>query len=99
VFWAVSYLPIFREGVGILSDRFTESQDEASVVGGLVRRTVGGFTEGLLVLNQVPVGGYGLGVGTSGGASFLTGEASFLLAENEWSRILLRAGRFSVSPF
>mgnify|MGYP003694419583 CR=1 FL=1 len=25
VFWAVSYLPIFREGVGILSDRFTES--------------------------------------------------------------------------
>jgi hypothetical protein len=26
VFWAVSYLPIFREGVGILSDRFTESR-------------------------------------------------------------------------
>ena len=92
VFWSVSYLPIFREGVGILSDRFTESADEASVVGGLVGRTVGGFTEGLLVLDQVPLGGYGLGVGTSGGASFLTGEASFLLAENEWSRILLESG-------
>ena len=92
VLWAVSYLPVFREGVGILSDRFTESAAEASVVGGLVGRTVGGFTEGLLALNRVPLGGYGLGVGTSGGASFLTGEASFLLAENEWSRILLESG-------
>lgn len=89
---AVSYLPIFREGVGILSDRFTESAEESSVVGGLVGRTVGGFTEGLLVINRVPLGGYGLGVGTSGGASFLTGQASFLLAENEWSRILLESG-------
>ncbi|MDQ3198746.1 MAG: hypothetical protein M3Q46_06095 [Verrucomicrobiota bacterium] len=89
---AVSYLPIFREGLGILSDRFTESADEESVVGGLVGRTVGGFTEGLLVIDRVPLGGYGLGVGTSGGASFLTGQASFLLAENEWSRILLESG-------
>ena len=89
---AVSYLPIFREGVGILSDRFTESAEETSVVGGLVGRTVGGFTEGLLVIDRVPLGGYGLGVGTSGGASFLTGQASFLLAENEWSRLLLESG-------
>lgn len=92
VLWAVSYLPIFQEGLGILSDRFTESAEEVSLVGGLVGRTVGGFTEGLLVINRVPLGGYGLGVGTSGGASFLTGEASFLLAENEWSRILLESG-------
>ncbi|HEY1583100.1 MAG TPA: hypothetical protein VGF73_08380 [Chthoniobacterales bacterium] len=90
--WAMSYLPIFRQGIGILSDRFTESADEISVVGGLVDRTLGGFTEGLMVVNRVPLGGYGLGVGTSGGASFLTGQASFLLAENEWSRILLESG-------
>jgi len=89
---AISYLPIFREGLGILSDRFTESAEEQSIVGGLIGRTLSGFTEGLLVLNRVPVGGYGLGVGTSGGASFLTGQASFLLAENEWSRILLESG-------
>ena len=92
VFWAVSYLPIFREGIEVLSNRFTESADENSIVGGLVGRTVGGFTEGLLVLDRVPLGGYGLGVGTSGGANFLTGQASFLLAENEWSRILLESG-------
>ena len=92
VLWSVSYLPIFQEGIEVLSNRFTESADESSIVGGLVGRTVGGFTEGLLVLDRVPLGGYGLGVGTSGGASFLTGQASFLLAENEWSRILLESG-------
>jgi hypothetical protein len=90
---AISYVPIFREGLGVLSDRFTEStQDDESIVGGLVSRTIGSFTEGLLVLNRVPIGGYGLGVGTSGGASFLVGQAGFLLAENEWSRILLESG-------
>jgi hypothetical protein len=38
------------------------------------------------------LGGFGLGVGTNGGAVFLTGEADFLLSENEWSRILLESG-------
>ncbi|HEY3662125.1 MAG TPA: hypothetical protein VGL24_03135 [Chthoniobacterales bacterium] len=92
VLWSVSYLPIFQQGIEVLSNRFTESADESSIVGGLVGRTVGGFTEGLSVVNRVPLGGYGLGVGTSGGANFLTGQASFLLAENEWSRILLESG-------
>lgn len=40
----------------------------------------------------MPFGGFGLGVGTNGGAVFLTGEADFLLSENEWSRILLESG-------
>src|SRR5207247_1314928 len=50
------------------------------------------FTEGVRVINKVPLGGYGLGVGTNGGSSFLVGHAAFLLAENEWSRILLESG-------
>jgi hypothetical protein len=90
--WAISYLPIFRQGVEVLSDRFIESAEEQSVVGGLVERTIKSFTESLMVVNRVPLGGYGLGVGTSGGASFLTGQAAFLLAENEWSRVLLESG-------
>jgi len=92
LFGAISCLPIFREGLGILSNRFTESAEEDSIIGGLVSRTAGGFTEGLMILDRVPLGGYGLGVGTSGGASFLIGQATFLLAENEWSRILLESG-------
>jgi hypothetical protein len=90
--WAISYLPVFREGLGVLSDRFTESAQDESIVGGLITRIISSFTEGLLVMNRVPLGGYGLGVGTNGGASFLIGQATFLLAENEWSRVLLESG-------
>ncbi len=92
--WGISYLPIFREGVGVLSDRFTESAQESDtgIVQGLISRTVNTFTEGAELLDRVPLGGYGLGVGTNGGASLLTGRAAFLLAENEWSRILLESG-------
>ena len=90
--WAISYLPIFQEGLAVLSDRFTESAEEASILGGLAGRMVESFTEALRMLRWVPVGGHGLGMGTTGGASLLTGEASFLLAEYEWSRIVLESG-------
>jgi hypothetical protein len=94
VVWLISYLPVFREGVGILSDRFAEGADDAasSVVGSLVGRTFGDFYDGLLVLARAPLGGFGLGVGTNGGANFLVGHVEFLLAENEWSRIILESG-------
>jgi hypothetical protein len=92
--WAISYLPIFREGLGILSDRFIESAEsaETSVFGNLASRVIDGFTEPLKIIASVPLGGFGLGVGTNGGAAFLTGGADFLLSENEWSRILLESG-------
>ncbi len=94
VFWLVSYLPIFQQGLGVLSDRFVEGADngESSVVNGWFLRVGGGFIEGVQVMTRAPLGGYGLGVGTNGGANFLVGHAEFLLAENEWSRILLESG-------
>ena len=90
----ISRLPVFKEGVGILSDRFTESAEAAdtTIVRGLVRRTVSGFTEGLRNLDKPPILGYGLGVGTAGGSRLLLGRAAFLLAEDEWSRVLLESG-------
>ena len=92
--WALSHVPIFREGVGILSDRFTESASEAdtSIAHGMFTRVFEGFFEGFKVINRMPWGGYGLGIGTNGGARFLVGRAAFLLAENEWARILLESG-------
>lgn len=94
VLWLISYLPLFREGLGILSDRFAEGAEssETTVVRGLVSRVAGGFIEGAHVVTRAPLGGFGLGVGTNGGANFLVGHAQFLLAENEWSRILLESG-------
>jgi hypothetical protein len=92
--WAVSYLPLFREGVGVLSERFTESAEveERSVVGGLADRVFSGFSEAVTRTPYAPFGGWGLGVGTNGGSAFLMGHSSFLLTENEWIRIIFENG-------
>jgi len=90
----VSRLPIVHEGLTILSSRFTESAEasETTITGGLIERTLSGFTEGLGQLGHAPIFGFGLGVGTSGGAAFLVGQSTFLLSENEWTRIIFESG-------
>jgi hypothetical protein len=87
-------LPVFKEGVQVLSDRFTmvAEAEETTIAGGLLARTFSGFTEGFLLLTRAPIGGYGLGIGTNGGAKFLTGRAIFLLTEGEWGRVILESG-------
>jgi hypothetical protein len=92
--WAVSHVPIFRQGVGILSQRFTESAEvaETSVVGGLLARVFEGFAQSVIHTPQAPWLGYGLGVGTNGGSAFLMGHSAFLLTEDEWTRIVFESG-------
>jgi hypothetical protein len=87
-------LPIVHEGLTILTSRFTESAEaaETTITGGLIQRTLSGFTEGLGHLGHAPIFGFGLGVGTSGGAAFLMGHSTFLLSENEWTRIIFESG-------
>ncbi len=90
-----SQLPIFKEGVQVLSNRFSdaaEAEESRSIAGGLLYRVGGGFAEGLMHVPHAPIGGYGLGIGTNGGAKFLTGQNTFLLAEGEWGRIILESG-------
>lgn len=87
-------LPVFKEGVQVLSDRFTAvaEAEEKSIARGLLARTFSGFTEGILLLTRAPIAGYGLGIGTNGGAKFLTGRSLFLLSEGEWGRVVLESG-------
>lgn len=90
----ITRLPVFKEGVGILSERFTASAQaaETTIVRGLFERTLGEFTQSLKGINKLPLSGWGLGVGTAGGARFLVGRAAFLLSEGEWQRVLLESG-------
>jgi hypothetical protein len=90
----VVQLPVFKEGVQVLSDRFTAvaEAEETTIAGGLLARSFSGFTEGFLFIPQAPIGGYGLGIGTNGGAKFLTGRSIFLLTEGEWGRVILESG-------
>jgi hypothetical protein len=94
VLWVVTRLPVFREGIGILSDRFVESAEasDTSIGKGLLSRTLEGFTEPFYAMDRMPTWGYGLGLGTNGGARFLIGHSAFLLAENEWSRVMMESG-------
>jgi hypothetical protein len=92
--YIITRIPIVQEGMGILSDRFRDSAEvqDTTVTRGILDRTLGGFTEGLKVINRIPLPGLGLGIGTNVGARALVGHVTFLLAENEWSRVLLESG-------
>ena len=89
-----SHLPFLKEGMDVLSERFTTSAEaaETTVVGGLIERVIDGFTEPFKYLLKIPVTGYGLGLGTSGGARFLIGQGGLLFSENEWIRIIAESG-------
>jgi hypothetical protein len=92
----ISRLPIFKEGLNNLSDRFTSVSEggDTTLLRGLLSRIAEGFTEPFGILNKIPAAGYGLGLGTNAGAHFLVGMSVFLLSENEWSRILYESGPF-----
>lgn len=94
VLLVASRLPVFNEGMQVLSDRFTgvAEAEETTIAGGLASRMLGGFIEGFQLLTRAPIGGYGLGIGTNGGAKFLTGRTIFLLTEGEWGRVVLESG-------
>jgi len=94
VLFIVSRLPVFKEGAQILSERFTTvaEAEERSIAGGLIARTFSGYTEAFVFIPVAPLGGYGLGIGTNGGAKFLTGRSIFLLTEGEWGRVILESG-------
>lgn len=85
---------IFREGLGVLSARFSDvaEAEEQSVVIGLISRVFDGYGELVRVFPTTPFFGFGLGIGTNGGAKFLTGQSAFLLAEGEWARMVLESG-------
>ncbi|HST31095.1 MAG TPA: O-antigen ligase family protein [Chthoniobacterales bacterium] len=89
-----SRLPVVKEGLDVLSERFVSSAEmaETSVVGGLLERVLQEFTEPFQYISKIPISGYGLGLGTAGGARFLVGAGGFLLSENEWMRIIAESG-------
>jgi hypothetical protein len=90
----VTQTPIFREGLGVLTARFSAvaEAEEQSIAIGLISRVFDGFGELVRIFPTAPFFGFGLGIGTNGGAKFLTGQSTFLLAEGEWARLVLESG-------
>jgi len=93
---AASAFSYFREGMEVFEVRANETGDtELGVKGasqGLVTRWFGDISGGLDLVATAPLLGWGVGLGTNVGAQFTTGSLGFLLAEGEWSRVILEAG-------
>jgi O-Antigen ligase len=88
-FLALSHSSLFQEGLEAQQERFLQG---GGVQEGIVARYLGAFGQSIEVAGQVPLWGYGLGLGTNAGAALLTGSRGFLLAESEWPRVIAESG-------
>ncbi len=88
----LSFAPFLMDGLNIFATRWDNAAQESTggVQTAIIDRYLNYFLEPLLV--DAPLFGYGIGMGSNAGAKFLTGKVGFLLAEGEWSRIILEMG-------
>ena len=86
-------VPFFSTAIEAFSVRFTNASDyEGGLRGTLVDRFLGGMLGSTTDLRTIPFFGYGLGMGTNVGSQLLTGNVGFLIAEEEWPRIIGELG-------
>lgn len=77
----------FQTAVEAMQARFTSASEAEGGLGGtLVERYLGGMLTAFTHADQWPFWGMGLGLGTNAGAVLFSGEAQFLVAEDEWQR-------------
>jgi hypothetical protein len=90
---ALSLTSFFQEAVTAFMTRWdTANAATGGVQEGLVWRFFGAFLEPFARLPEAGLVGKGLGMGTSAGSKLMTGAPQFLLAENEWPRVVLESG-------
>ncbi|TWU59560.1 hypothetical protein V7x_55510 [Crateriforma conspicua] len=84
---SVSWTPAFQTGVTVFAKRIDNaSKSEGGLEGTLVDRFLGGLVGAVFNATDLPLFGHGIGLGTNVGATFTTGERTFLIAEQEWAR-------------
>lgn len=90
-FAALSLTSFFREAITVFMTRWNDAS-AGSVSGGLTGRIVGSFLDSFALLPEAGLFGKGVGLGTNAASAMMTGTFQFLLAETEWSRVILEAG-------
>ncbi len=91
---SLNFIPIFSEGIEVLSSRAEIAGAHEAKTGGFMARFLRSFLKPFENIEQIPLLGHGLGMGTNVGAVLSTGKLQFLLAEGEWERIVLESGLF-----
>ncbi len=91
--FAVSHLPVFNAGLETFSARITMANGGEASTGGFTGRIVSGYTGPLELFATTPFFGNGLGLGTNAGSALVNaGAVKYMLAEDEWSRVILESG-------
>jgi hypothetical protein len=88
----LSQFEVIQLGFSTFRDRIQAAGGAEGGWTGYLRRISGVFIDPFLNFNEVSIWGEGLGFGTAAGSALLTGKRAFLLAENEWSRIVFETG-------
>jgi hypothetical protein len=88
---ALSLTSFFREAVTVFMTRWNDAS-AGNVNESLTGRILGGFLAPFALLSQAGLFGKGVGLGTNVASALLTGTPQFLLAETEWSRVVMEAG-------
>lgn len=91
---ALSQLPVFREGTSVFMMRWDSAAGEGdgAAWASVMDRTANGFTNPYYFMKLAPFLGHGIGTGSNVGARLTSGEVGFLLAEEEWGKVLLELG-------
>lgn len=85
----VMFMGPFRESFDALGTRFEQAEQSE---GSAIRRALAPLIIFTDHITTTPIIGHGVGLGTGGGSQLATGKASLVLAEDEWSRIIMEAG-------
>jgi hypothetical protein len=89
----VSNLEFLDTATEAFTSRFENaSESEGGLEGTLVDRYLGGFISAISNSQNIPFFGYGMGMGTNAGSQLLTGDTTFLIAEEEWARTIGEMG-------
>ncbi|WP_372753003.1 hypothetical protein [Mariniflexile sp.] len=89
----LSQFEFFQTSTEAFTARFEgASEAEGGLEGTLVDRYLGGLVEAISNSAEKPFFGYGIGMGTNAGSQMLTGERTFLIAEEEWGRLIGEMG-------
>lgn len=88
-------LDFLQNSIEAFTVRFTTASNiEGGLEGTIVDRYFGKTITAVTTALEQPFFGYGLGTGTNVGSAMLTGSRKFLIAEEEWARLIGELGAF-----
>jgi len=88
-------LDFLQNSIAAFTVRFSTATDiEGGLRGTIIDRYFGKTATAIVTALEQPFFGYGMGTGTNVGSALLTGSRKFLIAEEEWARLIGELGAF-----